>query len=83
MDLDINKILEKMYGKNYIKEEIYEVILDQHKIQELKDNDKKILESLSDAVLLSMNDCGLKSLNNLPKFPNLELVKFLFYNSLN
>lgn len=76
--MELSKHFNKIYGPEHDKEEIMELILDNLKIGELKEADKKILESYVETVLLSMNFCGLKNLNNLPNLPKLEIVRFIF-----
>jgi hypothetical protein len=71
--MSIQKHLEKYYGHQH-KEEIQELVLDQVKINELKQSDKKLLEQYSSVNFFAMNYCGMSSLNNLPQFPNLEIV---------
>jgi hypothetical protein len=56
-----------------------EVILDQVKMNELSENDKKLLERYQNAQLLSMVFCGIKSLSNLPKYKDLDTVSGLSY----
>ena len=51
-----------------------EVILDQVKLSELTEADKKLLEKYHNAQLLSMVFCGLKNLNNLPEYKDLDTV---------
>jgi hypothetical protein len=68
--------MEKYY--NVPKEsDVAEIALDNFRMSELKDNDKKLLEKYSGALKFSMNACGLKSLNNLPKFVDLDTVRFI------
>jgi hypothetical protein len=56
------------------KQDVAELVLDGVQVAEIKESEKKALEQYSGSLVLSMNNCGLKSLNNLPKFPELEIV---------
>lgn len=53
------------------KGEIEELILDDWKGTELSAADKVLLESFPNLQFLSMNSCGLRSLNNFPLLPKL------------
>ena len=44
------------------------------KMSEIKPSDKLVMEKNKNVNLLSLNYCGLRTLNNLPVFPNLEIV---------
>jgi IMP dehydrogenase/GMP reductase len=57
------------------KQDVAELVLDGVQVAEIKESEKKVLEQYSGTLVLSMNNCGLKSLNNLPKFAELEIVK--------
>ena len=71
--MSIEKHLKKYY-KDPSKEEVLELILDSVSFSELKSEEKKLLEEFTNAQLFSMNFCGLKSLNYLPEFAQLEAV---------
>ncbi len=45
---------------------------------ELGHNDKELLERYVNTELLSMNNCGLRSLKHLPNFSRLNIV--LYFN---
>lgn len=51
--------------------EVEELILDNWKCAELSVSDKALLESFPNIQFLSMNSCGLRSLNNFPLLPKL------------
>lgn len=57
--------------KNQPKGEVEELILDDWKGTELSASDKVLLESFCNLQFLSMNNCGLRSLNNFPVLPKL------------
>ena len=56
------------------KDDVAELVLDSIIVPEIKESEKKLLEKYSGVLVFSMNVCGLKSLNNLPKFSELESV---------
>ena len=63
------------------KHDVAELVLDGVQVAEIKESEKKALEQYSASLFLSMNNCGLKNLSNLPKFAELEIViKFFFDN---
>jgi hypothetical protein len=66
------------YYKVDCKAELEELILDQLRIPELKENEKVLLEAYSGVTTFSMNFCGLKSLNNLPAIASIETVFKIF-----
>jgi hypothetical protein len=73
--------IERHWRKYYAdesKEDVLELVLESLNIPEIKPKDKKLLEEFKNAELFSMNDCGLKSLDNLPDLPFLGAVIFLF-----
>jgi hypothetical protein len=74
--MSIQKHLDKYYNVTN-KNEIAEIALDNFRMSELKEGDKKLLEQYSDILKLSMNACGLKSLNNIPHFSQLDTVNFI------
>lgn len=53
------------------KADVEELILDEWKGTELSHTDKALLESFPNLQFLSMNNCGLRSLNNFPTLPKL------------
>ncbi len=71
--MSIQKHLEKYYNVSN-KEDVEEIALDNVKMSEISTSDKELLEKYSGVQKLSMNYCGLKYLNNLPNFPQLETV---------
>jgi hypothetical protein len=71
--MSIEKHLDKYFNVSN-KEDVAELVVDAVPVPEIKDSEKKLLEKYSGVLVFSMNDCGLKSLNNLPKFPELEVV---------
>lgn len=50
------------------------ILDDTLKMTEIKPSDKLVMEKYKNVNLLSLNYCGLRTLNNLPLFPNLEIV---------
>ena len=56
------------------KQDVAELVLDGVQVAEIKESEKKALEQYSGSLVLSMNNCGLKNLSNLPKFAELEIV---------
>ena len=68
------------YYKVDCKAELEELILDQLRIPELKENEKLLLEAYSGVTTFSMNFCGLKSLNNLPAIASVETVFKKLFN---
>lgn len=50
------------------------ILDDTYKFSEIKDHDRVIMEKYKNVHLLALNYCGLRSLNNLPHFPKLEIV---------
>ena len=71
--MSIEKHLEKYFNVPN-KQDVAELVLDGVQIPEIKENETKLLEKYSGALVLSMNNCGLKSLKNLPKMNELEIV---------
>jgi Leucine-rich repeat (LRR) protein len=53
------------------KEEVEELILDDWKGTELTASNQALLESFPNLQFLSMNSCGLRSLNHFPQLPKL------------
>ncbi len=73
----IENHLKKLCPNQKQRIDAVELILDQVKIAEIKPNEKKALEEFSNVNLFSMNDCGLRGLNNLPNLKELDTVKFI------
>ncbi len=72
--MSIEKHLNKYFG-DIEKEKIQDLILDSVNIPEIKTDEKKILEGYKNVKILSLNFCGVKSLNNLPNIVDLEAVR--------
>lgn len=72
--MSIQKHLDKYYNVPNI-EDVAELVLDNFKINQLKESDKKILEAYSGTFKLCLNACGLKSLDNLPNMPSVQTVR--------
>jgi hypothetical protein len=73
--MSLENHLKKLCPQQDKRSEVVELILDQLKTPELNPRDKKLLEEFSSVYLFSMNDCGLRGLNNFPQFKELEIVK--------
>jgi len=63
------------------KQDVAELVLDGVQVAEIKESEKKALEQYSASLVLSMNNCGLKNLSNLPKFAELEIVIKNFFDN--
>jgi hypothetical protein len=74
--MNIEKHLNKYFNVDN-KEDVAELALDSVNISEIKESDKVLLEKYSGILTLSMNVCELKSLNNLPRYDELEIVKLV------
>jgi hypothetical protein len=53
------------------------MVIESEDIIEINEEDQKFLENFTNLVHLSIVQCKLKSLDNLPKFDKLERVWFL------
>ena len=74
--MSIESHLKKLCPQENKRSEVDELILDTIKTAEIKPSEKKLLEEFSNVFLFSMNDCGLRGLNNFPVFKDLEIVKY-------
>jgi hypothetical protein len=72
--MSLEKFLDKICPEKEKRSDVSELILDQIKTRELKDSEKALLNQFSNVMVFSMNDCGLRSLNNFPDFNELETV---------
>ena len=72
--MSIESYLNDLCPGKQDRPEVLELVLDQIKTQELTPKDKRILEEFSGLFFLSMNDCGLRGLNNFPELKELEVV---------
>ncbi len=74
--MSIESHLKKHYADE-AREDVLDLILDSLNLPEIKPKDQKLLEEFKNAQVFSMNYCGVKSLDNLPDIPSLEVVIFL------
>ena len=67
----------KMIEAAIQEDDIDEIMLDGIEIGEISDELRKKLESVEEMSMLSMNDCKLKSLANLPKLPHIIRLELM------
>jgi Leucine-rich repeat len=68
-------ISEKLGPKSKLVESDFEIILlDGTRLLELTESDKAYLEKFTGAKTMSMCNCGLRNLKNLPVLPNIQLL---------
>ena len=65
--------LKKKYPLD--KKDTKEIILDTYQIKEITEEEQKYLEQFENVQTFSLNNTQLKSLNNLPGFPNLTKIE--------
>lgn len=68
--------LQKKLG-NHNPQQVDQLLLEDlfNNVSEFTSDHKETLEKYKNMVHLSLNNVGLTSLRNFPKFPNLEIVK--------
>ena len=65
--------LKKKYPLD--KKDTKEIILDTYQIKEITEEEQKYMEHFANIQTFSLNNTQLKSLNNLPNFPNLTTIE--------
>ena len=68
-------IIEKNEGADIEFAEYTNLILDDMNVDKITDEDKIFLEQFKECQFLSLNSCGLKSLENLPQIEALERLE--------
>lgn len=70
------KILQQNKEEDFQYQEYENLILDSFEVANICDEDKAFLQLFVECKSLSLNQCKLKSIENLPSLPNLEKLSF-------
>ena len=70
------KILQQNKEEDFQYQEYENLILDSFEVSSICDEDKAFLQLFVECKTLSLNQCKLKSIDNLPSLPNLEKLSF-------